>query len=77
MIPRPGRVAVGIAEGNRLILVVRQTSPCWMAQPTNSQTAGRGQLFARQLPLIGEVLRGHGAPRLSAGDPAILHNARL
>ena len=39
--------------------------------------AGQGQRLAGELPPIGEVLWGHGAPELSAGDPAILHNACL
>ena len=46
--------------------------------PSGQQPAAdQGQRLARQLPPVGEVLWGDGSPEVAAGDPAILHDARL
>ena len=65
MIPSPGCLSVGVAEGIRLIPVVRANLPVLDGPAGQQPTAGQGQRLARQLPPIGKVLRGHGAGALN------------
>ena len=77
VIPRPRRLPVGVAEGIRFIPVIRLDFPVLDGPVGQQPAAGQGQRLAGQLPPVGEVLLGDGPLEFAAGDPAILHDARL